>query len=183
VPTEQAHIIKAFRFELTRVQNPAVRARMVASLLNVDRRLASAVGEGLGIEVSEPLPRVVEHPATPEVTESPTLSLLARPGSVGVKTRRVGIVIADGVDGASTGHEALARAGAVPRYVGVKLGVVDQADGELLPVDITMEACPAVLFDALVLPNGIGTALANNGQLRRVRQGAVPALQTDHGPR
>jgi catalase len=28
-----------------------------------------------------------------------------------------------------------------------------------------MEACPAVLFDALVLPNGIGTALAKNGHL------------------
>jgi catalase len=162
-PTEQAHIIKAFRFELTRVQNPAVRERMVAGLANVDQRLASAVADGLGIEVPEPLPRVLEDPAKPEVTKSPPLSLFARPGTVGVKTRRIGILVADGVDGAASAHDALARAGAVPRYVGAALGVVRQADGEALPVDITMEACPAVLFDALILPDGIAAALAKNG--------------------
>jgi catalase len=162
---EQAHIIKAFRFELTRVQNPAVRERMVAGLANVDGRLAAEVAEGLGLEVPEPLPRVLAQPPVPEITESPALSLFARPGTIGVKTRRVAILVADGVAGASAVHAALASAGAVPRYVGVKLGVVRQDDEEPLPVDITMEACPAVLFDALVLPEGIASAHETNGHV------------------
>ena len=56
---EQNHIVEAFRFELTKVQTPAVRSRMVAGLLNVDRDLASRVAQGLGIDLPEPLPRVL----------------------------------------------------------------------------------------------------------------------------
>jgi catalase len=45
-PVEQAHIIRAFRFELTRVQTPAIRSRVVSQLVNVDADLASAVASG-----------------------------------------------------------------------------------------------------------------------------------------
>src|SRR5882757_8883975 len=34
-PIEKAHIVRAFHFELTRVQIPAIRQRMVSSLANV----------------------------------------------------------------------------------------------------------------------------------------------------
>ena len=49
-PVEQAHIIGAFRFELTRVQTQAIRERVVSMLVNVDSGLASAVATGLGFE-------------------------------------------------------------------------------------------------------------------------------------
>ena len=39
-PIEKAHIIRGFRFELTKVQVPAVRERVVAMLANVDTALA-----------------------------------------------------------------------------------------------------------------------------------------------
>ncbi len=39
-PVEQAHIMRAFRFELTKVQVPAIRARVVSQLANVDAGLA-----------------------------------------------------------------------------------------------------------------------------------------------
>jgi len=42
-PVERQHIIDAFRFELTRVQTPAVRERIVAGLANVDAALAHGV--------------------------------------------------------------------------------------------------------------------------------------------
>ena len=45
---EKQHIINAFRFELSRVQTPAVRERMVSGLMNVARELAEAVAAGLG---------------------------------------------------------------------------------------------------------------------------------------
>jgi catalase len=50
-PVEQRHIVDAFRFELTRVQTPAIRTRIVAGLANVDAGLARAVAAGLGIPV------------------------------------------------------------------------------------------------------------------------------------
>src|SRR3954452_12785049 len=43
---EKAHIIRAFRFELTKVQTPAMRERVLAQLANVSDDLASAVRRG-----------------------------------------------------------------------------------------------------------------------------------------
>ncbi|MET0659140.1 MAG: catalase [Steroidobacteraceae bacterium] len=155
-PIEKAHIIRAFRFELTRVQTPAIRERVVSMLRNVADELATAVAEGLGIELPEPMPKVLAKPAKPEINASRALSLLARPGDGSVKTRRVALLVADGVDSASLValHTTLSGAGAVPRFVGPRLGQVKSANGELLDVEVTMEAAPAVLFDALVLPDG-----------------------------
>ena len=39
-PVEQAHIMRAFRFELTKVQVPAIRERVVSQLANVNADLA-----------------------------------------------------------------------------------------------------------------------------------------------
>ena len=60
---EKAHIVSAFRFELSRVQTPAIRERMVSGLMNVAPELASAVAEGLGMrEMPEPMPKVLKKP-------------------------------------------------------------------------------------------------------------------------
>jgi catalase len=63
-------------------------------------------------------------------------------------------------------HEALTAQGAVPRYVAARLGTVATADGEPLEPDVTLEAAPAVLFDALVLADGDAgvKALGASGQ-------------------
>ncbi len=153
---EQAHIVRAFRFELTRVQTQAVRERMVAMLRNVDDRLARAVADDLGMELPKPLPAVVPAKGKPEVAVSPALSLLARPGDGRILARRIALLVADGVEheGMASLYEALLQAGAVPRWVGARLGVVETADGGELPVEVTIEAAPSVLFDAVVLPTG-----------------------------
>jgi catalase len=84
------------------------------------------------------------------------LSLLARPGNVGIRTRRIALLVADGVLGAPLRqlHAMLEAEGAVPRYVGPKLGEVTTADGDNIDVEVTLEAAPSVLFDAVVLPDG-----------------------------
>ena len=158
---EQAHIAAAFRFELTRVQTPAIRERMVAGLVHVDTGLATMVAEGLGMALPAPLPRATELPI-PEYQPSPSLSLLTRPGAAGIRTRRVAIFVADGVDGAMvrTIYESLLCDGAVPRLVGQKLGKVAPLAGDALDVEITLEAAPSVLYDALVLPDGDAAAAA-----------------------
>jgi catalase len=166
---EQQHIIRAFRFELTKVQVNAVRLRMVAQLRNVAEELARAVAAGLGIEtLPEAIPRVLKRAGKPEVDRSPTLSLLARPGNVGIQTRRVAILVADGSDTEAAGeiHQVLSARGAVPRFVGIKLGQVGGAAEGTLDVEVSMEAAPSVVWDGLIVVGGDGgtAALAESGQ-------------------
>lgn len=47
--TERRHIANAFVFELSKVEKAAIRARMVAGLVNVDEDLAATVADGLGL--------------------------------------------------------------------------------------------------------------------------------------
>ena len=124
---EKQHIINAFRFELSRVQTPAIRERMVSGLMNVATELAESVAAGLGIrEMPAPMPKVLTRDVTPEVSVSPALSLFARPGDGSIRTRRVAILVADGCEGEALAALAdrLTTEGAVPRFVATTLGVV-----------------------------------------------------------
>ncbi|MBV8852678.1 MAG: catalase [Sinobacteraceae bacterium] len=166
---EKQHIVRAFRFELTKVQVTAVRRRVVAQLRNVAEELAQAVADGLGMtELPEPLPRMLQETAPPEIEESPSLSLLSRPGEVGIRTRRVALLVADGVDGTAAleMHQALSGQGAVPRFVGVLMGQVESVNGEGIEVEVSLEAAPSVLWDACVILDGeaASSTLASSGQ-------------------
>ena len=160
-PVEQAHIAAAFRFELTRVQTPAIRERVLATLVNVDPVLAQSVANGLGMDLPAPLPLATTR-ALPEYPPSPALSLLSRPGETGIRTRKVAILVAPGVDGAMvrTIYSALLADGAAPRLVGSQLGKVKADDAHVLDVEITLEAGPSVLYDAVVIPDGEAAAKA-----------------------
>jgi catalase len=164
-PVEQAHIANAFRFELTRVQTPAVRRRILALLANVDDALAAKVAEGLGMDVPDPLPRASDAPV-PAYPPSPSLSLLSRPGQTGIRTRRVAILVGPGVDADQVRdiYAGLLRDGAVPRLVGAMLGKVQAAGGKALDVEVSLEAGPSVLYDGMVVPDGApaAEALARN---------------------
>ena len=52
-PIEQDHIVDAFVFELSKCEQPGIRARMVANLRNVDEDFAHRVADGLRLD---PLP-------------------------------------------------------------------------------------------------------------------------------
>ena len=165
---EQAHIIASFRFELSKLTVPAIRERMVASLVNVSLPLATAVAQGLGIPVPAALPRALETPATPEVTTSPALSLTALPGAGGIRTRRIALLVANGVQGRPIAalQAALLDAGAVALLIAPRLGAVATSDGVALTANGSLENSPSVLFDALVLPGGEAgvSVLAQHGQ-------------------
>ncbi|CAN5720938.1 catalase HPII [soil metagenome] len=155
-PIEKAHILRAFRFELTKVQVPAIRERVVSMLANVDSGLAQTLADELGMDMPEPMPKALKNPPKPEITVSRPLSLFAQPGDGSIRTRRIAIFVADGIDGddARALHEGLSKLGAVPRYVGARLGAVETEDGDILDVEVTFETMPSVLFDAVAVPNG-----------------------------
>ncbi|GJI94093.1 catalase HPII [Duganella caerulea] len=150
-PVEQNHIIAGFRFELTRVQTPAIRRRMLAGLVNVDQRLATGVAAGLGMEVPPPLPLSTNLPMH-DYPPSPPLSLFSRPGATGIRTLKVALLVAPGVDAAQVRdmYAALLDGGAVPRLVGERIGKLPGTD---LDVEISFETGPSVLWDGAIVPD------------------------------
>ncbi|WP_209316472.1 catalase [Halomonas salinarum] len=170
---EQAHIVAGFRFELSKVGVPAIRERMLSSLVNVSPDLAAKVADGLGMAVPAAMPKAMENPEPAEVNQSPALSMMSLPGEGGVRTRQIAVLVEDGVHYASLAslHSALTVAGAVVHFVGPKVGlfvgVGDSGDktGEEIEADKSMENAPGFLFDALVIPDGSEAvqALVDNG--------------------
>lgn len=152
---EKMHIVGGFRFELSKVTVAAIRERMLASLANVSADLAAKIAAGLGMAVPPAMPKCLDT-VVPEITKSPPLSLTALPGDGGIRSRKVAILVADGVEGDSVlaVRSALAAAGAVPCIVAPHLGPVACAGGETLLATRTLENSPPVLFDAVVLPDG-----------------------------
>ncbi len=153
---ERRHIIAGFRFELSKVTVPAIRERMIASLVNVSDVLARGVADGLRIPLPAALPRATADVVAPEVTNSPALSLTARPGADAVRTRKVAILAADGVQGQSVAAliTALRQVGAQPRVIGLTLGALEASDGGRIETDGSLENSPSVLFDAVIIPDG-----------------------------
>ena len=164
---EKNHIVGAYRFELTKVRVNGIRRRVISMLANVDAELAARVADGLGIEVPPAQPRALDKPPAPEVTQSKALSMFARPGEAGVKTRRVALLVAADVDLQALAdlHAQLVAAGALPRYVGPKLGRVEGASGSSVDVEVSFETAPSVLWDAVVVP-GHDDVLATLGHAK-----------------
>jgi len=157
---EQAHIKRAFVFELSKVENPAIRARMVSHLMNVDDGLAKAVAAGLGLA---PLPPAAE-PARPVIRDlppSPALSIVKN-GPQSFKGRKLGILASDGVDaGLLAAVEKAARdEGAAVELVAPTVAGVTDSRGRLHPAQQKVDGGPSVLYDAVaVLVSAAGARL------------------------
>ena len=164
---EKAHIVRGFRFELTKVQVPAIRQRTVSMLRNVADELAEAVADGLGMTLPKPMLRIFDPPRV-EVTTSPALSLTFRPGDGSIRGRKIAMLIAPGLESASVlaTEDALTKAGAVVRRVAASLAAVETINGDSLEPDATFETMPSALFDAMIVADGEGSAteLASLGQ-------------------
>ncbi len=166
---EKNHIIKALRFELGKVETPAIRERMVGLLSQVDKRLASRVAEGLGISVPTkldgPLNQSIPADGNPknfqprrsnkEVGTSPALSM-ANTVKDTIKTRKVAVLAADGFDDAALAvmKKALTSAGAQVKIVAPRLGFLQGVSGEAVKIDFSLLTTASVLFDAVYVPGG-----------------------------
>ncbi|WP_415261977.1 catalase HPII [Pseudomonas chlororaphis] len=161
-PHEQEHIIAAYSFELGKVEREWIRARQVNEILaNIDLELAKRVAQNLGLPV--PKTGTVE---VPELTldHSPALSQ-ANLLSGDIKTRKVAILAANGVDGKAIDalKKALQAEGAHAKLLGPTSAPVTTADGKTLPVDASMEGLPSVAFDAVFVPGGAKSIQALSG--------------------
>ncbi len=166
---EQLHMIKALRFELGKVELMPIRERMLFALAQVDVTMAGEVAKGLGI----PIPDTIDPPlnqqvpadgdteahqstaANPESALSPALSMLHAP-VVGVSTRQIAVLLADGFDSADlmAARGAITGAGASIKTVAPHLGVVVAADGSEVLADFSFLTTASVLHDAVLVVGG-----------------------------
>jgi catalase len=150
-PPEQRHIAMALTFELSKVENPVIRERMVSHLINIDETLATTVAEKLGLQ-SLPKPAEAAIPTRQDLEPSPALSIVKR-GPGRFEGRKLGILITDGVDakllkGLTT---ALLRQKAVFELIAPKVGGVTASDGTRIEAQHMIDGAPSVLFDAIAL--------------------------------
>ena len=153
-PNEQQHIINAYSFELGKVEREHIRARQVNEILaNIDLTLAAAVAANLGLPA--PASGTVQVP-TPTLTQSPALSQMNHPGTIGISGRKIAVLVADGVEGASVDRlvKAMQAERAQPLLLGPTSAPVKTADGQVLKVDASMEGMPSVMFDGVLMPAG-----------------------------
>jgi catalase len=148
---ERHHIAAAFTFELSKVETPAIRARMVAHLRNVDEGLAQEVAGALGLDK---LPEAADaaRPTRQDLAPSPALSIL-RNGPGDFRGRKLGVMVSNGIDRAllTAIEEAARDEGAVLTIVAPRIGGVEASDGSWVVADETIEGGPSVLFDAVAL--------------------------------
>lgn len=150
-PPEQRHIQMALTFELSKVETPAIRERMVSHLMNIDETLANAVAEKLGFR-SMPKPAKAAMPTRQDLDPSPALSIVAR-GPKRFEGRKLGILVSDGVDaGLLDGlKRAVTAARADVELIAPKVGGVTASDGSWVAANHMIDGGPSVLFDAVAL--------------------------------
>jgi catalase len=145
---------------LSKVQTPAIRARMVSHLLNIDSGLAEAVATGLRLkEIPKPAPAA--KPTRQDLKPSPKLSIIKN-GPKSFAGRKVGALVTDGVDARILAalKKALMAEGATLKLVAPEVGGVKDSAGAWHDADEKLEGGPSILFDAVaILPSGEGASL------------------------
>lgn len=148
---ERHHIASALIFELSKVEEPAIRVRMVAHLPHIDRGLAGRVAAGLGLrdEVEAVRPAV---PPRSDLRKSDALSVILN-GPKNFSGRKVGALVSDGVDAESIAklRAALKNEKATLEIVAPTIGGATMSDGGHLPADHNFEGGPSILFDAVAI--------------------------------
>ncbi|PWK61733.1 catalase [Aminobacter sp. AP02] len=149
--TEQGHIANALTFELSKVENPAIRERMVAHLLNVDDSLGATVAEQLGIKDLPPSAETTIE-VRDDLPPSPALSILQN-GPKRFEGRKVGVLVSDGADARllSSLASALAKEGATMEVIAPRVGGVEAAAGNWIDAKHMIGGAPSVLFDAVAV--------------------------------
>nr|WP_242147115.1 catalase [Sphingomonas sp. BAUL-RG-20F-R05-02] len=147
---EQKHMGDALVFELSKVERPDIRSRMVSHLLNIDADLAKTVANGLAL----PLPEAAKaaKPTIMDLAPSDKLSI-QKNGPQSFAGRKLGLLVTDGADAALVNAviDTFAAAEAMVEIVAPKVGGATLSDGTLLVAKQKIDGGPSVLYDAVAV--------------------------------
>lgn len=148
---EQKHIAMALTFELSKVEAPVIRERVVSHLMNIDANLAETVADKLGIRK---LPKAADTavPVRDDLPPSSKLSIVEN-GPDSFKGRKIGVLAANGSDGKllEAIRQAAGKEGAVVELIAPQIGGFEASDGAWIEADHMIDGGPSVLFDAVAL--------------------------------
>jgi catalase len=160
---ERLHIVKAFSFELGKVQTLAVRTRMLGHLHLIDPVLGTAVERALRMEGAADGIQPARAPL--DLPPSPALSLLHKAPDT-LKGRKIGVLISDESDMALLDRlkKEIEAEGAEMQTIAPWVGGVKTSGGGLMAVDHALVAAPSIFFDAVavVLSAAAGALLAKD---------------------
>jgi len=147
---EQAHIASALVFELSKVEHLHIREAIVGHLRHIEEDLAKRVAAGLAFDKMPDAPQAAAPVQT--MKPSPALQIIGKMKDT-LMGRAIGILIADGSDGAVIKKikKAVTDAGAGVKIVAPKVGGAKLADGSMLAADGQLAGTPSVLFDAIAV--------------------------------
>lgn len=147
---EQAHIIEAFAFELSKVQVKAIRTRMLGHLAIIDPDLLAQVEASLGMqgEADTITPALQPH----ELTLSPALSILAKAVTT-LEGRKVGVLLLDGFDPVllTALKDSVKSEKASLFIVASSIAGATDSSGMLMPADGALGGSPSVFFDSVAI--------------------------------
>ncbi|PXX47736.1 catalase [Undibacterium pigrum] len=148
--TEQAHIVAALVFELSKVEHPHIPLAMVAHLLHINEELAQRVADGLGIKDLPAAPAISAE--IQDLPASPALGLIDKMKD-SLAGRVLGILIADGTDAKvlEKFKAAVTAADAKYKIIAPRINGVYLSDGKEAKVDGQLAGSPSVIFDAVAL--------------------------------
>lgn len=182
---EQAHIVSALIFELSKVEHLHIREAMVAHLRNISEDLASRVASGLGFQK---MPDAYKAAATvQEMLPSAALQVIGKMKDT-LMGRSIGILINDGSDVGTidTIKKAAIDAGASVKIIAPKIGGAKLSDGSILKIDGQLAGTPSVIFDAvaIILSNESAKELSSEAaaiDFIRDAFGHLKAIAADNG--
>jgi len=161
-------------------------------LVNIAPDLAKMVSEATGIAVAPAGTREAPTPSAPTPAgplkdasklRSPALSMDKPPPTI--KGRKIAVLVGDGVDTDEVEAmlEDLAAAELLGETIGPRAGTV-AASGGPMKVSRAAPNAPSVVYDAVLVPSGIGKALAVQPMAQRFvheawRHGKPVAVATD----
>src|SRR5690554_142154 len=150
-PVEQKHMVDALTFELSKVEHPHIRVRMVAHLLNVHDQLAQGVAKGLGLTELPP-PAEAAMPTRQDLPPSPKLSIILN-GPTSFEGRKLGVFMSDGADAGlfNAIQNAIAEEGALLEVIAPTISGVTDSDGNVVVAKQKIDGGPSVLYDAVVI--------------------------------
>jgi catalase len=154
---EKEHIVEAFSFELGKCETPAVRERMLQNLAQVSGDLVARIATNLGMPAPKPDKAVEKRSGgRKSLASSSALSMIHPEKAIklGVKGRKIAIMVADGVDGEQVTalRLTLEKAGALGIVIAPRLGAIVGLVG-IEPLG-TFVSMPSVLFDGVCVAGG-----------------------------
>ncbi len=165
---EQKHIAMALTFELSKVETPIIRERVVSHLMNIDATLAETVAGKLGIRK---MPKAADAavPVRDDLPTSPALSIIEN-GPASFKGRKIGVLAANGSDAKVLDaiRQAVEQEGAMVELIAPQVGGFEASNGKWMEADHMIDGGPSVLFDAvaLVLPEEAADRLTGEATAR-----------------